>query len=385
MTKNGRKTASKKKDKTDTAGLLGALFGLGGDDDDWEKTWNARQKGLEALLGKSGNQVLHAPIPLALGGSADVLIFPKFPGGIAYVTADLTLSNSGQKPNSLGNYELMICARREEAELASAISRLAAETLKHKFEVGDVLDLTTQSDTSVEAILFCEGEPKPRFKAAGQECGLLLCLAISKEEARTAKTEGWQKVTEARKRGGTFPFSEPRRKRFHEQPFWNDMPAELAKGALKGATPDFVAEVNQSLGDLRKRLEEQDHNWGLASFAKWEFSQETGALVFTLLDGSRAVCAGQIIGSRSSKDSSWEWAWNNPHLEKRVTKAAAKLKAHGKANGISQLTTGMLPKVSKDAAWSLAAFAARNQGFQGVYCGNAGVIDVYIAFQPPRA
>jgi hypothetical protein len=377
-----KKRSGNKKD-ADVAGLLGALFGAGGDEsDDWEKNWNARQKGLEAVLGKSGDQVLHAAIPLALGGSADVLVFPKFPGGIAFVTAELTLSNVGQKPNSLGNYELMICARHEETELASVISKLAAQTLERKFELGDVLDLTKQKDSAVEAILFCEGQPKSHFKAAGQECGLLLCLAISKEEARIAKSDGWKKVVDSRKRAGTFPFSEPKRQRFHEQPFWSDLPAQVT---LKDASPSFTAEVNAALGELRARLEEQDRNWGLASFAKWEFSQETANLVFTLLNGSRAVCPAQIIGSRSSKDNSWEWAWNNPHVEKRVAKAAGKLKAHGKANAIVPLTTGMLHKVSADAAWGLAAFAARHQDFQGVYRGNAGEIDFFIGFQRPRA
>jgi hypothetical protein len=53
------------------------LFGIRSAAEQWEKTWTQRQAALEALFGKSGEHVLHAPIPFELGGQADVLIFPN--------------------------------------------------------------------------------------------------------------------------------------------------------------------------------------------------------------------------------------------------------------------------------------------------------------------
>src|SRR4051812_29651413 len=90
----------------------------------WEQIWNARLTGLTQALGKSSDHIYHSPTPLYLGGDADVLVFPHFVDGFAYVTADLT-GQSGQLPGSIGNYELMMCTRSEADWVADLISRLS--------------------------------------------------------------------------------------------------------------------------------------------------------------------------------------------------------------------------------------------------------------------
>lgn len=367
--------------------LAGLLAGLGAadqgnDEDAWEKNWDARLAGLEAVLGTSADTVMHAVFPLAFGGNADVVIFPNFPGGVAYATADLTLSDVGQKKNSMGNFELMICSRHPEPALANLISTLAARSLKAKLEPGQILDLSRDKSAPVQAILFCEAEGYSRFQAGGQQFGLLLCLALGRDEAAAAKKNGWQTVVSARKKAGSFPFSEPHRTPFHDKPYWSDLPAKIESKDFKGAPVDFLAELSLSLAELRSKLDAHDRAWKLGSFAQWEFSQGTGALVFTLLDGSRAEAKGQIIGSHSTEDDSWEWAWNNPNVEKKVAKLSAAMKKHGQARSLEPFTKGRL-SMSATGAWALAACTARHTKSSGVYRGSSGQISYFIAFEEP--
>ena len=132
------KPKAKKSSGPDLKQLLGAL----GQDDEWSRVWDARKAALEQLLGPSSDKVLHSLIPFEMGGFADVLVFPKFPDGVAYVTAELTCKESAQQPNQLGQYELMFCAKTAESELGGLVSRLATLTRKRKFEIGDILPST---------------------------------------------------------------------------------------------------------------------------------------------------------------------------------------------------------------------------------------------------
>jgi hypothetical protein len=53
----------------------------GADPNEWEQMWETRKRALETLLGPTTDRVFHAAIPLDLGGSADVLEFPRSRGG----------------------------------------------------------------------------------------------------------------------------------------------------------------------------------------------------------------------------------------------------------------------------------------------------------------
>jgi hypothetical protein len=94
---------------------------------EWEQAWNNRQRGLEAVLGEVDDTLFHAPVPLSLGGNADVLRFSHFLPGDTYVTAELTGTETEQLPSSIGNYELnVVRARRTHArgQFNLAIGRL---------------------------------------------------------------------------------------------------------------------------------------------------------------------------------------------------------------------------------------------------------------------
>src|SRR5271165_514664 len=92
--------------------------------------WNRRRASLSALMGEPDRNVLTSRVPIYQGGGADVLVFRKCLEGIIYVTGGLTgVDGVEQVPSRAGNYELMICTRKDDARAPQLISQLARYTL----------------------------------------------------------------------------------------------------------------------------------------------------------------------------------------------------------------------------------------------------------------
>jgi hypothetical protein len=182
-------------------------------DDEWQRNWTARQTALGAVLGLPANTVLHAPVPFQLGGTADVLPFPNYLPGMTYVTAELSGEDTGQRPNSIGNYELMICAKRELPKAADLISNLATYTCDNVLETGETMDIGTWfEDTTMRAVLFAHPKEQPvHFKFLGQRYGLLLCIGITADELAFKKANGSDQLLSILKTNGIFPYTIPDR------------------------------------------------------------------------------------------------------------------------------------------------------------------------------
>jgi len=177
---------------------------------DWKKTWDARLDALSRHFGKSADIVYHAVTPFYLGGQADVVAFPGYRGGIAYVTSEMTGEESGQIPGEFESYELMVCTRVETKKAADIISRLARYTCDAKLSAGETMDIGEFfGDRSIRAFLFCHPEEEPvRFELNQRHCGVLLCMGITKDELDLKIKEGSGALLALLKEKNVFPFTE---------------------------------------------------------------------------------------------------------------------------------------------------------------------------------
>jgi hypothetical protein len=185
-------------------------------DDEWAIVWDARMASLAQILGEPADTVFHATIPFQFrdaGGSADVVPFPSYTPGATYVTAELTGTDVGQRPSSLGNYELMICTRQELTMAADFISRLAGYTCDAELEAGQTMDMGEFfGDSTLRAMLFAHPSEQPvHFKFLGQRYGLLLCLGITAEELAFARSRCTEELLVLLKQHGVFPYTIPDR------------------------------------------------------------------------------------------------------------------------------------------------------------------------------
>jgi hypothetical protein len=171
--------------------------------DEWSELWKQRGTGLESLLGKPDDHVYHALIPLAIGGTCDVLRFRHCVPGVAYVTADLT--GIGQPANRLGTYELMICTREESDWAASVISQLGPYTLESVINPGETRDI----GSAISAFLFTEPDvARNRFMVGVETASLLLCIGITSEELAVCHSEGADEIIQRLRNAGAFPFTD---------------------------------------------------------------------------------------------------------------------------------------------------------------------------------
>ncbi len=183
------------------------------DDDDWQKIWDARIEALTRALGEPGDTVFHSPVPFHLEGFADVVPFPSYVTGMTYVTADLTGPESAQIDNALGNYELMICLQKDTPAAAGLISKLARYTCDAELNPGETMDMPNFfGDKTMRGILFTTPEPEISFQLAGNDCGLMLLIGITKEELAFKQQHGSEKLLALLKQHKVFPYTIPDRK-----------------------------------------------------------------------------------------------------------------------------------------------------------------------------
>src|SRR5215475_5476374 len=81
---------------------------------------------------------------------------------------------------------------------------------------------------------------------------------------------------------------------------------------------DFSTLQKMSVEELALKTQAHKEMWGLGNIERWDLSQNTGELVFSLPDGMKAVCTAQIIGTYNSKDHTWLWAWANPSTDEKL-------------------------------------------------------------------
>ena len=142
---------------------------------------------------------------------------------------------------------------------------------------------------------------------------------------------------------------------------------------------DFATLQKVSLEELAIKTKAHKEAWGLEKIERWDLSQDTGQLVFSLPDGFKAVAPAQIIGSYNSKDHTWLWAWANPSIDEKLRTDSLKVRKYGEEHKIDRLTQSKWVGKEEDA-WAMVALAVKLCGQQGAYRGPAGTTYFFIAF-----
>src|SRR5262249_49897535 len=142
-----------------------------------------------------------------------------------------------------------------------------------------------------------------------------------------------------------------------------------------GETPEFKAFIEASMEGLRLQTEAHQGTWGLGKSQRWDFSLDTGELVFSFPDMVVRAPA-QVIGTFDSEEGSWMWAWANPSIPEALARDSIRVQEYGEQRSIERLTTPSWPGDEMDG-WRMAALANRLCESNGVYRGPAGPTLVY--------
>jgi hypothetical protein len=192
-------------------------------EEEYEKDYETKSKGLESILGEMYGMVGHAIIPFSIGGAVDMYYFTKHIQGTGFATMELLdPDGNGPKPNKLGTYEL-VAFTKEAYNESSEI-----ETPFNKIERRFCGIFTTIGNFSTQAILnpneTCEvpseGEEnrclvfdnyihdEKEFSYGGRKHHLLLCLEVFRSEMEFARKNGTPKLLELMKEKKLYPYSD---------------------------------------------------------------------------------------------------------------------------------------------------------------------------------
>ncbi len=142
---------------------------------------------------------------------------------------------------------------------------------------------------------------------------------------------------------------------------------------------------------LREAVEEHNRKndvlmreWSFNAIAEWNCDQDTGRFVMTTHDGATVTADFQAVGSYEKRSKTWEWAWNNPHIDKRLRVDSQKVKTFGEQQGINYLTLPMFTVPKLEFVTYLAAIASRVTNAQGAFPGDIGDLVLWVTLKNLR-
>ena len=181
---------------------------------DYMRIWKLRKTALENMLGRADDRVLTSPVPIYIGGFADVMCFSEFLPGKTYITGGLVGLGS-QKPNADGPFELMICTREQSPWAGNLISRLARYTHDEVLSSNDTMDAASAmpKGSTLSSLLFVKPDLDfSGFIIDGKRAHLLLCLGITATELAYKRKHGADALIEQLKLNDVFPYTDTHRK-----------------------------------------------------------------------------------------------------------------------------------------------------------------------------
>jgi hypothetical protein len=176
--------------------------------------WRERKSAIEGLLGPADDSVLTSTVPIYLGGFADVMAFSDFIPGKTYVTGGLVGLGS-QRPNQLGDYELMICTREPSKWAGNLISRLARYTHDAELNPGETMSIESAlpKGSSVSALVFTQPDLEfGEYFVNGDSAHLLLCIGITPAELKLSRSKGADDLLSLLKENEVSPYTDLKRK-----------------------------------------------------------------------------------------------------------------------------------------------------------------------------
>lgn len=197
-------------------------------DEEYEKDYELKMNGLEAILGKSYDLVGHAIIPFEVGGSMDMYYFPNGIAGTGFATMELIdPAGNGPIPNKTGTYELVAFTKLKytkdttetnqfnkiERRICGIFTEIGNYSFETKLEPFETCELPQDENEPNICLIFDEYKPDGKdFKIGNRKHGLLLTIEVFRDEMEYAMKNGTGKLIQKLKEKGYYPYSDIDRK-----------------------------------------------------------------------------------------------------------------------------------------------------------------------------
>ena len=156
---------------------------------------------------------------------------------------------------------------------------------------------------------------------------------------------------------------------------------KIPEAPLSPEADRYLAAATEEFNAKQEALR---RDWRFDAYKEWRYDQVGGVLALNFKDGAEFNADGQILGSYCAGNHSWEWAWNNPHVEAPMKRDSESVKQLGERLKISYLVAGMIPAPGEEFVSYLCAIGIKATDSIGIFRGKAGAIDVLILLKNPR-
>lgn len=188
----------------------------------YEKDYEEKVKGLESVLGKMHDMVGHAIIPFSIGGAVDMYYFPHHIPGTGFATMELLdPDGNGPKPNYIGTYELVAFTREPynenedtktafnaiERRICGIFTTIGNYSSQAVLNPGETCEIPVTGEEN-KCLVFDNYLPDKEFKIGDREHHLLLCLEVFRSEMEYAREHGSDELLVMLQQAGHYPYSD---------------------------------------------------------------------------------------------------------------------------------------------------------------------------------
>lgn len=193
-------------------------------DEVFQKDYDLKLEGLEAILGKMHDMVGHAIIPFSVGGAVDMYYFPNHIKGTGFATMELlNPDGTGPLPNRFGTYELVAFTKQQYSDIEgeqtafnlierkicgifTKIGFYSQQAVLNPNETCEVPNKESEENTCLVFDLYNPGNKE--FMIGNSKHHLLLCLQVFRSEMEYARASGTKELLKKLKEAGHYPYSD---------------------------------------------------------------------------------------------------------------------------------------------------------------------------------
>lgn len=117
---------------------------------------------------------------------------------------------------------------------------------------------------------------------------------------------------------------------------------------------------------LHKQQDTCNSVYKIGDYQNWYYDQSTGELTLSDNGIKKLIVDYEEVGSLSLKSNTWLWAWQNPHLEKKIKSEIVRVRDFGRKRGFEKLTNAKWTADEYDG-WEMTAIAAYLMNAKGAY------------------
>jgi hypothetical protein len=117
---------------------------------------------------------------------------------------------------------------------------------------------------------------------------------------------------------------------------------------------------------LQARQRQLPARYRLGSYSRFDWSQQSGHLVFSADGHARVVADIQFVGTLSTASNTWLWSWANPSIIEPVKQRTREVRAYGDVHHYLKLASASFPATEVDG-WEMTAIAAYLLEAAGAY------------------